>query len=111
MSVSKKHCPCRYCNEYESDDDCSEHSDQEDKCHEPKVINCKPEVIVRRPKIIKCEPVIIKYKPEIIECHPKIIKWYEPKITRCETETKQIGCEPKVKCNKCHQEYYNSHDD
>lgn len=94
----ERQCPCKHCKQYESDD-CSEHSDQKDKCHKPQVLNCKPNVIVRRPKIIKCEPTIIKYKPVIIKCHPKIIKWYEPKIIHCETETKRIGCRPKVKCN------------
>lgn len=105
------HCLCKHCKEYESGDECSEHSDQEDKCREPKVVNCKPDVIVRRPKIIKCKPKIIKYKPEIIECRPKIIKWYEPKIIHCKPETKKIGCEPKVKCDKNHRKYNSVYDD
>jgi hypothetical protein len=107
----KKRCPCKYCKEYESDDECSEHSDHDHKYSEPKVINCKPNVIIRRPKIIKCEPTIIKYKPEIIKCHPKIIKWYEPEVTYCDTETKKIGCKPIVKCDKHHKNNYNNDDD
>lgn len=102
---NKRHCPCDYCKRYESDDECSEHSDQEDKNRKPKIINCKPEVIVRRPKIIKCQPKIIKYRPEIINCRPKTIHWYEPKIVYCDTETKKIGCKPIVKCGKYRKEY------
>jgi hypothetical protein len=102
MSWKKKQNPCKYCKEYDSDDDCNEYNDQ--KGCKTKVINCKPNVIVRRPKIIQCEPTIIKYKPEIVKCRPKIVKWYKPTVTYCETETKKIGCKPKITCkpkNKC----------
>lgn len=93
----KKKKPCKKCKEYESDDECDEYIDNENYS-KPKVINCKPKVIVRKPKIIQCEPTIIKYKPEIIKCRSKIIKWYKPKITHHESKTKKIGCEAKVTC-------------
>ena len=95
-----KSCDCKYCKDYESGDETSEHSDYDDKFREPKVINCKPQVIVHRPKIIKCQPVVIKYKPEIVKCRPTTIKWYKPKISHSDSKTKRIGCNPIVNCDK-----------
>ncbi|XWV26736.1 putative orfan [Tupanvirus soda lake] len=95
-------CSCNDCNKYDSDHD--------DGCDKTKVINCKPKVIVHRPKIIKNQPTIIKYKPEIIERHPKIIKWYKPKYRCDKSDTKVIGCKPKVTCDCDYSDNEYDHD-